>query len=198
MDECSRLESGQPQGSGVRIPPVPLGFHGVADVHGHHGDWTFANYELDAPEDPAIGFWIGLSEITMLPNGNVAIVERDNQIGPLATTKKLYGVDLSVTEFLPDRSTPNTVEKMLIEDLLDELDEVSIMVTATTASTRTTARPSSRSSNSARDGGTGRRSCGGRDSRRSGRPWHCAPHRERSMGRQPVPFAPSNSAGIHS
>src|SRR6187551_2775287 len=29
VDECSRLESGRPQGSGVRIPPVPpMGFNG--------------------------------------------------------------------------------------------------------------------------------------------------------------------------
>ena len=35
VDECSRLESGRPQGSGVRIPPVPpMGFWRFAEIRG--------------------------------------------------------------------------------------------------------------------------------------------------------------------
>jgi hypothetical protein len=104
---------------------VKLGRYEVAS-----GEWTFANYELDAPEDAATGFWIGLSEITALPNGNVAIVERDNQIGPLAATKKLYEVDLSSATFLPyvPGQPLDTVDKTLLEDLIDDLDDASITI----------------------------------------------------------------------
>ena len=88
-------------------------------------EWTFALYPLDAPP---VGGWIGLSEITVLPNGNVAIIERDNQIGPLATAKKLYEVDVTATTFEPYGQPLNTVGKTLIEDLLDDLDDASITI----------------------------------------------------------------------
>jgi hypothetical protein len=89
--------------------------------------WTFALYPLDAVESPA-GGWVGLSEITPLPNGNVAIVERDNQIGPLASVKRIYEVDLEATTFMKWDQRPNVVAKNLLADVLDELDAASISV----------------------------------------------------------------------
>jgi hypothetical protein len=54
-------------------------------------EWTFVRY----PKAPAATGWVGLSEITLLPNGNFAIIERDNQLGPNAVVKRVYEVDLA-------------------------------------------------------------------------------------------------------
>ncbi len=89
--------------------------------------WTFALYPLDAVESPA-GGWIGLSEITPLPNGNFAIVERDNQIGPQASVKRIYEVDLKSTKFMKWNQRLRVVEKTLLADVLDELDAASISI----------------------------------------------------------------------
>ncbi|HUF99469.1 MAG TPA: esterase-like activity of phytase family protein [Ilumatobacter sp.] len=89
--------------------------------------WTFALYPLDAVESPA-GGWIGLSEITPLPNGNFAIVERDNQLGPQASVKRIYEVDLEATKFMKWDQGLNVVVKTLLADVLDELDEASISI----------------------------------------------------------------------
>jgi DNA-binding beta-propeller fold protein YncE len=71
---------------------VKIGRYDVADE-----SWTFAHYPLDAVESPA-GGWVGLSEITALPDGRMAIVERDNQLGQEARIKRIYGIDpLSLT-----------------------------------------------------------------------------------------------------
>jgi hypothetical protein len=48
------------------------------------GEWTFVNYEKAAPTGAG---WVGLSELTLLPDGTFAIVERDNQLGDAATIK---------------------------------------------------------------------------------------------------------------
>lgn len=74
-------------------------------------------YKLDTPETG----WIGLSEITALPDGRVAIIERDNQIGANARVKLLYAVSLAdVTPAAPGSDAP-TVEKTLLRDLLPDL-----------------------------------------------------------------------------
>jgi len=57
--------------------------------------WTFAAYPLDPVASPA-GGWVGLSEITLLPDGRrVAIVERDDRIALDARVKRIYAVDLT-------------------------------------------------------------------------------------------------------
>lgn len=84
--------------------------------------WTFVNYEKVAP---AAG-WVGLSEITLLPDGTFAIVERDNQLGPAAVTKKVYGVNLADAPFRPYDEELATVDKTLLADVLDELNANSV------------------------------------------------------------------------
>lgn len=101
---------------------VKLGKYEVAK-----DEWTFALYPLDAVESPA-GGWVGLSEITPLPNGNVAIVERDNQLGPQARVKRIYEVDLAATNFMKWDQKLNVVGKTLLADVIDELDAVSISI----------------------------------------------------------------------
>lgn len=82
-----------------------------------NGQWTFVNYEK---AEPATG-WVGLSEITLLPDGTFAIIERDNLLGTAAVTKKVYGVDLADAEFRPYGEPLETVDKALLADMLDEL-----------------------------------------------------------------------------
>ncbi|WP_274423190.1 esterase-like activity of phytase family protein [Chelativorans sp. YIM 93263] len=79
-------------------------------------EWLAARYPLD---DTARG-WVGLSEITA-HDGNLFIVERDNQIGNRAAIKRLYRVAL--TDFEPaslDAELP-LVEKVLSRDLLEDM-----------------------------------------------------------------------------
>ncbi len=54
--------------------------------------WEFFLYPLDAP--PNDDAWIGLSEITNLGNDVYAVIERDNQVGGAAETKKVYSFTL--------------------------------------------------------------------------------------------------------
>ncbi len=91
------------------------------------GKWTFATYELDDRESPA-GGWVGLSEVTALPNGNLAIVERDNQLGQEARIKRIYEVDPSSVTFAPHGGVLPVISKTLLEDVIDELDAHSISV----------------------------------------------------------------------
>jgi hypothetical protein len=81
--------------------------------------WTFVRYELDGVVlPPAV---IGLSEITPLPNGTFAIIERDGLAGTQAVQKKIYGVDLANADFQPFGSPLVTVPKVPLADVLDEL-----------------------------------------------------------------------------
>jgi len=89
------------------------------------GAWTFVRYALDAVALPA-GAVIGLSEITPLPNGTFAIIERDGLAGAQAVQKKVYGVDLATADFQPLGGTLATVPKTLLADVLDELQDNTI------------------------------------------------------------------------
>jgi Esterase-like activity of phytase len=88
--------------------------------------WTFALYPLETVP----GATVGLSEITILPDGHTAaIVERDNQIGLNAQLKRIYGIDLDEVEWKSFDSPPLDVfDKTLLNDVLAELDERSISV----------------------------------------------------------------------
>jgi hypothetical protein len=80
-------------------------------------EWGVVRYPLETPEKG----WIGLSEITALPEGRFAIIERDNQLGDHAKVKRLYVVSLAdVTPTAPGEDAP-TVEKTLIRDLMPDL-----------------------------------------------------------------------------
>lgn len=90
-------------------------------------EWTFALYPLDAPTSPN-GGWVGLSELTLLPGGTFAVVERDNQIATNARIKKLYRVDLDAVAFAAFGGPLPTMSKTLMFDAMPSLDRNSISV----------------------------------------------------------------------
>lgn len=82
------------------------------------GEWAFAAYPLDAPQ---AGAWIGLSEITALNDRTLLVLERDNQRGDAARTKKVYRVDITgVTPVAAGAEKP-LVAKKQAEDLIPAL-----------------------------------------------------------------------------
>jgi hypothetical protein len=93
------------------------------------GTWGFVHYPLE-PE--AGGDWIGLSDLTLLPNGTFAVIERDKGWGPTtgfnAELKAIYKVDLANAEFraFDDPNGLVTINKSLLRDVLPDLETVSI------------------------------------------------------------------------
>lgn len=93
------------------------------------GEWGFVHYPL---EPQGNGGWIGLSELTLLPDGDFAVIERDKgwgpTTGPNAELKAVFEVDLDSAWFRPfdDPDGLVTIEKGLLADLLPEVAEASI------------------------------------------------------------------------
>jgi hypothetical protein len=93
------------------------------------GTWAFVHYPLQAEGN---GGWIGLSELTLLPDGTFAVIERDKgwgpTTGPNAELKAVYGVDLETAEFRShdDPSGLVTITKSLLRDALPDLEANSI------------------------------------------------------------------------
>lgn len=83
------------------------------------GAWQFAYYPLDAAASAA-GGWVGLSEITHVGNGEMIVVERDNQGGADAAVKRLYSFDADDVVWKGHAQTPNleAVAKTLVRDVL--------------------------------------------------------------------------------
>jgi Esterase-like activity of phytase len=100
----------------------PIGLVKIARYDVAAGEWTFVAYALDSVESPA-GGWVGLSELTLLPDGTFAVIERDNQAGSAARIKRIYGVDLAAADFQPfvAGSPLPVVPKALLADVLDVL-----------------------------------------------------------------------------
>lgn len=91
--------------------------------------WGFVYYPLEAEGD---GGWIGLSELTVLPDGTFAVIERDKgwgpTTGPVAELKAIYGLDLASAEFraLDDPAGLVTIDKTLRRDMVPDLESNSI------------------------------------------------------------------------
>lgn len=92
------------------------------------GEWTYVHYPLEAE---GAGGWIGLSELTALPNGNFAIIERDkgwgDTTGNIAELKALYEVDLAGAAFAADGEELVTLDKTLLYDALPEMQATSVI-----------------------------------------------------------------------
>ena len=72
---------------------------------------------------------VGLSELTLLPDGTLAVIERDNQLGQDARIKRIYAIDPASVD-VPARTamTLPVLDKELVADVLDDLDDASISV----------------------------------------------------------------------
>jgi Esterase-like activity of phytase len=105
----------------------PAGFVKVGRYDVGAGTWTFAHYPLDPVESPAGGF-VGLSELTALADGRMAVVERDNQLGFDARIKRIYAIDPEAVEFAEHGAELPVLDKVLLADVFDVLDEASISV----------------------------------------------------------------------
>lgn len=86
---------------------------GRYDVTG--ATWTWFTYPLESTD--TAGDWIGLSEITVIDDDSVAVIERDKLNGPRAAIKRVYTVDLPTGS----PSTPTPVTKTLAVDLLPRM-----------------------------------------------------------------------------
>lgn len=91
--------------------------------------WSFVHYPLQ-PE--GAGGWIGLSELTPLPDGSFAVIERDKgwgpSTGPIAELKAVYRIELADADFraYDDPAGLVTIDKSLLVDVLPALAEASI------------------------------------------------------------------------
>jgi len=90
-------------------------------------NWTFVHYPLEAE---GAGGWIGLSELTLLPNGDFAVIERDKGWGETtglkAELKSIFMVDLAAADFKAYGETLATIGKELLVDVLPEIRSRSI------------------------------------------------------------------------
>lgn len=98
----------------------------IARLDPSDGSWTFAAHEKVAPESPN-GGWVGMSEITALPDGTFALVERDNQLGANAAVKRIMTVDLAAATFVEYGQALEVVPATLAADVLDVLEANSIL-----------------------------------------------------------------------
>lgn len=93
------------------------------------GEWTFVHYPLQSEGQ---GDWIGLSELTLLPDGTFAVIERDKGWGPStgfnAELKAIYRVDLENANFRNYEAgvTLTTIDKTLLIDVLPTMQRRSI------------------------------------------------------------------------
>ncbi|GAA4429039.1 esterase-like activity of phytase family protein [Actinokineospora soli] len=81
------------------------------------GEWAFAAYPLDA----ATTGWVGLSELTAVDADTLLVLERDNQRGDAAVTKKVYRIDVSALAPVGAGQAKPVVGKHLVRDLLPAL-----------------------------------------------------------------------------
>ncbi|MFJ2352041.1 esterase-like activity of phytase family protein [Glutamicibacter sp. NPDC087673] len=82
------------------------------------GEFSWYGYQLDPAAE---GAWHGLSEITALPDGSYAVIERDNQVGPDAKHKAVYQFRLPQAQ----AGEVPLVQKKLAADVLPVLQETS-------------------------------------------------------------------------
>ncbi|GAB5452789.1 MAG: esterase-like activity of phytase family protein [Halioglobus sp.] len=93
------------------------------------GEWGFVHYPLEAEGN---GDWIGLSELTAMPDLSFVVIERDKGWGPTtppnAELKALFSVDLLSAEFraFDDPRGLVTIEKSRYRDVLPTLQSKSI------------------------------------------------------------------------
>jgi len=83
-------------------------------------EWRFFHYPLDPVESPA-GGWVGLSEIVAVTPRLLAVIERDNQGGPDARIKRIYGFSVRGVQPAPVGGNLPVLNKVLVRDVLPDL-----------------------------------------------------------------------------
>jgi DNA-binding beta-propeller fold protein YncE len=81
------------------------------------GEWAWFGYPLSQPT--ADGDWVGLSEVTVVDDDTLAVIERDKLNGPDAALKAVYTVDLPKRD--PHPGTVSMLDKELAIDVLPAL-----------------------------------------------------------------------------
>lgn len=67
------------------------------------GEWSHVPYELEPR--PPLASWVGLSEVTVAPDGDVVVIERDNRTGRFAALKHLAKFSLDDRVARADKTT---------------------------------------------------------------------------------------------
>lgn len=84
------------------------------------GDFSWFGYPLETTTAP--GDWIGLSDVTMLDDDTLAVIERDKLNGPAAALKAIYVVDIPAgLASTADPATLPIAAKTLARDVLPDL-----------------------------------------------------------------------------
>lgn len=84
------------------------------------GDWTFAQYPLNAPASPN-GGWVGISGL-VFDGERVLVLERDNQAGPDARIKRIYSIDASELMQIANPDGSMMLRKQGVADLLPAIN----------------------------------------------------------------------------
>ena len=92
----------------------------IGRYHLKTDEWRFFYYPLEAVASPA-GGWVGLSELVSLGGERFAVIERDNQGGPDARIKKVFGFSIAGLTPQPQGGVFPVVGKHELLDLLPRL-----------------------------------------------------------------------------
>ena len=116
------IQRAWPDAGDIDTVNTKIGRYDVAEQ-----SWSFVHYPL---EQEGGGGWIGLSELTLLPNGDFAVIERDKGWGTTtglnAELKAIYTVNLASADFRPYTDKLATLDKHLLINVLPELENRSI------------------------------------------------------------------------
>ncbi|WP_069386638.1 esterase-like activity of phytase family protein [Cellulosimicrobium cellulans] len=108
------LQRGLTTDEGGTAGTARLGRYDVAS-----STWDWFAYPLE--KTTAAGDWMGLSEVTVVDDDTLAVIERDKLNGPAAAVKRVYAVDVPATPVGAATTTPVTLEKSLAHDVLPDL-----------------------------------------------------------------------------
>ncbi|WP_251152729.1 esterase-like activity of phytase family protein [Cellulosimicrobium sp. Marseille-Q4280] len=108
------LQRGLTTDEGGTAGTARLGRYDVAT-----GTWDWFAYPLE--QTTTAGDWTGLSEVAVVDDDTLAVIERDKLNGPGAAVKRVYAVDVPETAVGAASSTPVAVTKGLAHDVLPDL-----------------------------------------------------------------------------
>jgi DNA-binding beta-propeller fold protein YncE len=108
------LQRGLTTDAGGTAGTARLGRYDVAS-----STWDWFAYPLETTT--TAGDWIGLSEVAVVDDDTLAVIERDKLNGPAAAVKGVYAVDVPATPVGAATTTPVALTKTLAHDVLPDL-----------------------------------------------------------------------------